>query len=122
MERNSRRIIMFCAVLVLIGMLVISTSALAKGPDGANQAATQTRSQIAASTQAQAQVQVRSQAGPGCTASCDGSQEHNGQYSRSGQTYGPGDGTGPIGGGQFGPGPYGKCLDVDNDGICDCQE
>ena len=98
MERNVRRIIMLGAVLALIGMLVISTGALAKGPDGAAQTQTQTRSQ------AQAQVQLGSQA------------------ARNGEGYGPGDGTGPIGGGQFGPGPYGKCLDEDGNGICDCRE
>jgi hypothetical protein len=47
-------------------------------------------------------------------------------YSRSGNTYGPGDGSGPIGGGQFGPGPSGpkgpKCIDLNQNGICDCLE
>jgi len=54
-----------------------------------------------------------------------GSQVRAGASSQSGNTYGPGDGTGPIGGEQFGPGPggpYGKCLDADGDGICDCQQ
>jgi hypothetical protein len=52
----------------------------------------------------------------------DGSQAHAGPSSQNGNTYGPGDGTGPIGGGQFGPGPLGKCLDANGDGICDCQQ
>ena len=46
-------------------------------------------------------------------------------HSQNGNTYGPGDGTGPIGGrGRFGPGPraVGKCLDLNGDGICDCQQ
>ena len=55
-----------------------------------------------------------------------GSQAHAGAYSQNGNTYGPGDGTGPIGGGQFGPGPQGpqgpKCIDLNNNGICDCKE
>ena len=58
-------------------------------------------------------------------AACGGSQAHAGTSSQNGNTYGPGDSTGPIGGEQFGPGPggpYGKCLDADGDGICDCQQ
>ena len=51
-----------------------------------------------------------------------GSQAHAGTYSQNGNTYGPGDGTGPLPGGQFGPGPFGKCLDANGDGICDCQQ
>jgi len=51
-----------------------------------------------------------------------GSQAHAGAYSQNGSTYGPGDGTGPIGDGQFGPGPYGKCIDLNQNGICDCRE
>ena len=52
----------------------------------------------------------------------DGSQARQGTYTQNGATYGPGDGTGPIGGGQFGPGPHGTCVDSNNNGICDCQE
>jgi hypothetical protein len=37
----------------------------------------------------------------------------------NGRQYGPGDGTGPIGGGGFGPG---ECVDLDGNGVCDCQE
>jgi hypothetical protein len=51
-----------------------------------------------------------------------GSQAHAGAYSQNGNTYGPGDGTGPIGDGQFGPGPNGNCIDLNQNGICDCQE
>ena len=55
-----------------------------------------------------------------------GSQAHAGAYSQNGNTYGPGDGTGPIDGEQFGPGPQGpqgpKCIDLNNNGICDCKE
>jgi hypothetical protein len=51
-----------------------------------------------------------------------GSQVRAGAYSQNGNTYGPGDGTGPIGGGQFGPGPLGKCVDLNQNGICDCLE
>jgi hypothetical protein len=51
-----------------------------------------------------------------------GGQAHAGASSQNGNTYGPGDGTGPIGGEQFGPGPFGKCLDANGDGICDCQQ
>lgn len=55
-----------------------------------------------------------------------GTQAHAGAYSQNGNTYGPGDGDGPIIGGQFGPGPQGpqgpKCIDLNNDGICDCQQ
>jgi hypothetical protein len=51
-----------------------------------------------------------------------GSQAHAGAYSQNGNAYGPGDGTGPIIGGQFGPGPYGKCIDLNQNGICDCKE
>ena len=50
------------------------------------------------------------------------SQAHAGASNQNGNTYGPGDGTGPIGDGQFGPGPFGKCLDANGDGICDCQQ
>jgi hypothetical protein len=42
--------------------------------------------------------------------------------SQNGATYGPGDGTGPIGGGAFGPGPRETCVDLNNNGICDCKE
>jgi hypothetical protein len=51
-----------------------------------------------------------------------GSQVHAGAYSQNGNTYGPGDGTGPMPGGQFGPGPFGKCIDLNHNGICDCKE
>ncbi len=40
--------------------------------------------------------------------------------SQHGNTYGAGDGTGPIGGGQFGSGPH--CVDANANGVCDCQE
>ena len=94
----------------------------AKGSDGGSQAQTQERTQAQTQTRTEAQTQVRSQPDVSCTGSCDGNQERGGQYSRNGKVYGPGDGTSPIGGGQFGPGPNGKCLDVDSDGICDCRE
>ena len=73
--------------------------------------------------QAQNQLQVQSTAGPGqqhpCS-DCDGSQAQEGKACQNGNIYGPGYGTGPIGCGLFGPGPYEKCLD--QDGICDCRE
>jgi|GEM_PF-1965059 len=90
MKRNVRRIIMLSAVLALIGLLVISTAAFAKGLDGATQA----RSQL----------------------------QPIGTQAQNGSGYGPGDGTGPIGGGGFGPGPKGQCIDLNNNGICDCLE
>ena len=43
-----------------------------------------------------------------------------GAYTPNGAGYGPGDGTGPIGGGQFGGGP--RCVDLNLNGICDCLE
>ena len=52
----------------------------------------------------------------------DGSQARQGATAQNGATYGPGDGTGPIGGEQFGPGPHGTCADSNNNGICDCQD
>ena len=72
---------------------------------------------------AQNQLQVQSTAGPGqqhLCSDCDGSQAQEGKACQNGNIYGPGYGTGPIGCGLFGPGPYEKCLD--QDGICDCRE
>jgi hypothetical protein len=52
----------------------------------------------------------------------DGSQARQGATAQNGATYGPGDGTGPVGREQFGPGPHGTCADANNNGVCDCQE
>jgi hypothetical protein len=52
----------------------------------------------------------------------DGSQARQGATAQNGATYGPGDGTGPTPGGQYGPGPNGTCADLNNNGVCDCQE
>jgi hypothetical protein len=52
----------------------------------------------------------------------DGSQARQGATAQNGATYGPGDGTGPIGDEQFGPGPKGTCADLNNNGVCDCKE
>jgi hypothetical protein len=100
MKRNVHRIIMLGAVLALVGALVISSAALAKGPDGAVQQQVQTRNQTQekarTQTQTQAQVQLSSQ-------------------ERNGEGFGPGDGDCPLGGGRFGPGPFGN-------GTCDCKQ
>jgi len=83
----------------------------------------QAQNQAQRQAQAQNQLQVQSTAGPGqqhpCS-DCDGSQAQEGKACQNGNIYGPGYGTGPIGCGLFGPGPYEKCLD--QDGICDCRE
>jgi hypothetical protein len=49
-----------------------------------------------------------------------GSQVQAGTHNQYGQSYGPGDGSGPLGGGQFGSGPH--CVDANHNGICDCKE
>ncbi len=88
-----------------------------------NQTQQQNQVQVQRQAQAQNQLQVQSTAGPGqqhpCS-DCDGSQAQEGKACQNGNIYGPGYGTGPIGCGLFGPGPYEKCLD--QDGICDCRE
>jgi hypothetical protein len=83
-----KRILMLGLVLALLGVMVISSAAFAKGPCGDG----------------------------------DGSQAHLGAANQHGETYGPGDGTGPKPGGEYGPGPYGTCQDLNDNGICDCKE
>ncbi len=123
-----RRIVTLSATLALIGLLVISTAALAKGPEGATQARTQARSgdrtqtQLQTRTQSHDRLQLRLQDGSCGTCTGSGSQAQNGTQAQNGNGYGPGDGTGPIGGGGFGPGPKGQCIDLNENGICDCQE
>ena len=98
MERNVHRIITLGAVLALVGVLALGASAFARGPDGGSQAQTHERTQTETQeyTQTQTQehtqtrTQVHSQEDAGCTGSCDGSQERNGQYSRNGEAYGDG--------------------------------
>jgi len=137
MKGRLSRIVVFGAVLALIGALVAG-SALAKGPDGAYQTRTQagagdsTQVQERDRTQAQEQDQTRTQQRDGVQiqdrdrlcGDCggDGSQVRAGEGEQEGNAYGPGDGTGPIGGGQFGPGPFGPCVDLNQNGICDCKE
>jgi hypothetical protein len=94
----------------------------AMGPASGDQAQVQKQAQQQTQVSAKMRTQVYSQAKLSCTGDCDGSQERNGQASRKGKVYGPGDGSGPIGGEQFGPGPKGQCLDADENGVCDCQE
>ncbi len=114
-------VLMAGTLVALVAVLLMSSSALAKGPDGAAQSRTQTRArddgQAAVQVRAQSQerVQVRQ-------ADVVGVQVPSVAQVQNGDGHGAGDGTGPIIGGSFGPGPNGKCLDVDNDGICDCRE
>jgi hypothetical protein len=139
MRDNVRRIVVLSAVVALVGLLLFNTVALAKGPDGATQTRTQTRAGDAGQTrtqaraddagqalqtrtQAQDRLQIRLTDGPCSACSGDGGQVQNSAQIQNGSGFGPGDGTGPIGGGSFGPGPEDKCLDVDKNGICDCQE
>jgi hypothetical protein len=128
MRRNVRRIVLVSAVVALVGLLLVSTVALAKGPDGATKARTQARSgdagqaQLQTQTQSPDRLQLRLADGTCSTCSGTGTQVRSGAQVQNGDGFGPGDGTGPIPGGSFGPGPKGQCLDVDNDGICDCQE
>ena len=136
MKSKVSRIVVFGAVLALIGALVIGSAALAQGSDGAYQARTQaaagdtTQAQERNQAGTQDQTQTRERDGIqtqdrdrlcGDCAS-DGSQVRAGEGEQGGNTYGPGEGEGPIGGGQFGPGPFGTCVDLNENGICDCKE
>jgi type II secretory pathway pseudopilin PulG len=126
MNRKLRRTFLLSAVLALVGVLVLSSAALAQGPDGSAKTRNQQQAQVQLQVQQQAQDQLEAQQRTRTTTGeqpcCDGSQIRAGATGDNGNTYGPGDGTGPITGGQFGPGPRGKCLDLDGDGICDCRE
>ena len=129
MKRNMRRIVLLGAMLALVGVLVIGSAACAQGPDGG----VRTRGQQTVMQQEQVQNQVgtRTQAQLRSadlqwryrfSACRDAFPVSWGGCTSEGCRYGPGDGTGPIGGGQFGPGPYGKCIDLNGNGICDCRE
>ncbi len=60
-------------------------------------------------------------AGPAGSQVRTGAHSHiGGSMGQYGSSYGPGDGSGPLGGGQFGPGPF--CVDANHNGICDCKE
>jgi hypothetical protein len=128
MKHNVRHIAMFSVVLALVAMLVVSTAALAKGPDGGSGTRTQLQTRDTGQTQLQTRpqtqdrVQLHLHDGTCSTCSSSGSQVQSGSPAQNGSGNGAGDGTGPIGGGSFGPGPKGTCIDADHDGICDCQE
>jgi hypothetical protein len=123
MRRNVRRVMMSGTMVALVAILLMSTGALAKGPDGATQArAGEAGKALQTRTQSQERAQVRVTASVCSTCSGAGSQARNGAQVQIGDGYGLGDGTGPVPGGSFGPGPKGKCLDLDKDGICDCRE
>jgi hypothetical protein len=128
MKRNLRRIVMLSATLALIALLVVSTAAFAKGPDGATQTRTQvravdaTQTHLGTTTQSHDRIQLHQADGTCLSCTGTGSQAQNGAQAQNGSGYGAGDGTGPIGGGSFGPGPNGQCLDLNENGICDCQE
>ncbi len=57
MKRHARRMVMLSVTLALIGLLVISTAAFAKGPDGAAQTRTQARTGDATQIQLQSRTQ-----------------------------------------------------------------
>ncbi len=124
MKRDARRMVMLSVTLALIGLLVISTAAFANGPDGAAQTRTQARTGDAMQIQLQSRTQSHDRLQDGTCMSCGaaGSQAQNGTQAQNGSGYGPGDGTGPIVGGSFGPGPQGQCIDLNGNGVCDCQE
>jgi hypothetical protein len=106
-----------CPDVTQDGLCVCATGSAA-GDQAQVQKQTQQHMQMSATTQTQAHNQAKL----ACSGDFDASQERNGQATRNGKVYGPGDGSGPIGGEQFGPGPKGQCLDADGNGVCDCKE